>query len=231
MKPLVMLLPWWSFALLFGNIILAGVVLVLRGRHGAFSSLTTFRLYLWYCLASGLVGFAAICFTPVGSSFYWYVVSSINLVFNFVLFLLCAQVIDQAVHRREVKLVKTLWLILPPTILGLVIVLRGLYPFLRIQQSVKFDFACAVASAAVLVFSIIKPSDLRPDELWVRDYKLVIAGLAVQIAATCGVSFWRFPSPAADIFAALASMVTLIIFAVAVLKGSPARRSAMQTAL
>lgn len=224
MKTLVSLLPWWSFALLFANIILAGTVLILRRRTRALASLTCFRLYLWYSVIAGLVGFGAICITPVGSLTYWYVVSSINVVFNLVLFLLCAQVIDQAIHRKNVQAVKTLWLIISPTVLGIIVVVRSLYPYVLIKQSLNFDFWCAVCAAAIFTLALIKPPDLQPGEPWVKEYRLVIAGLAVQIIAMCVVSFWRYPSAGAEIFSAVASLATLAFFGAAAMELQPTVR-------
>jgi len=216
MKTLVAVQPWWTIALMFTNLSLAGTVLLLRRWSGMFQPLIMLRVYLWYCCLSVVACFVALCLTPVGAWSYWYTASAVNALFDVVTFLLCAQVIDQAIHRKSVALVKSLVLLLCPTVLGIVIVWKRIYPFLHIRQSLTFDVAFAVTSAAVLAFSFQEPSDLGPDEVWIRDYRQIVQGLAVQLAAMCCMKFFNFPSTVAEISSALASMTTLVLFALAV---------------
>ena len=209
MKPLVTQWPWWSFALLAGNLITAAIALFVRWRNKAVSSLSALRAYLWYSVASGLFGFAVACIVPVGSLGYWYVFAGLGAGFNLALLLLCAQVVDQLIRRDEVLRVKKLWLYLLPGCLGLAVIWNNLYPYLGIHKSLTFDSVCGLISAFVLFGTYI-----TPDEDWIEGYKTVVLGLAWQIVTMSSLnlveSIWHFP--AVDIVGPLASMGTLAIF-------------------
>lgn len=212
MRTLVMLWPWWSFALLAANLITAAIALAIRHHLNAVPNLTALRAYLWFSVAADLVGFGAACITPVGSREYWYVFSGLATAFNLVLLLLCAQVVDHLIRRDEVLRVKKLWLYVLPAALGLAVVWNNLYPHLGIPSSLAFDSVCALVSALVLFGAYI-----TPDADWIEGYKTVVLGLAWQIVTMSSINLvepiWGFP--AVDIVGPLASMGTLIIFACA----------------
>lgn len=209
MKTLVTLWPWWSFALLAGNLITAGIVIALRHHTDAVPGLSTFRAYLWFSVFADVIGFTVACVTPIGSHGYWYVFSGLGAGFNLVLLLLCAQVVDHLIRRNEVERVKKLWLYALPAFLGLAVVWNNLYSYLGIHKSLTFDSVCALVSALVLFGTYI-----TPDEDWIEGYKTVILGLAWQIVTMSCLNlvevWWHFP--AVDIVGPLASMGTLAIF-------------------
>jgi len=213
MKTLVTLWPWWSFALLAGNIIAAGSVIALRHINKSLPDLSAFRAYVWYSFIGGFVILIAATFTPIGSLWYWYVYSGLGAGFNLILLLLCAQMVDQLIRRDEVQRVKKLWLYFLPGCLGLAVIWNNLYPYIGIHKSLTFDSVCGLVSASVLFGTFI-----TPDEDWIEGYKSVILGLAFQIVTMSCMNlvevFWHFP--AVDIVGPLASLGTLTIFLCAV---------------
>lgn len=218
MKTLISVLPWWSAVLLFGNIAGSFSVLWLRQKQAAFPALTMFRLFILYSGLGGIAGLLALCLSPIGSWYFWYTVGWASLIYDVMLFLLCAQVIDHAIHRKSVEPAKALWLTLCPTVLGIVIAWNHIYPLIRMRQTVKFDLGFAVTCGAVLVFAIQKPRDLQPNERW-DDHSRIIGGLTIQLVAMCAMPFFRsFPSIAADVLAPLSSLGMLGAFALATVK-------------
>lgn len=209
MKTLVTRWPWWSFALLAGNIVTAGIALAVRWRNNAVPALSAFRAYLWYSFVGGFIILIAACLTPVGSLGYWYVFCGLGAGFNLVLLLLCAQVVDQLIRREEVLRVKKLWLYMLPGVLGLAVIWNNLYSYIGIHKSLTFDSVCGLVSALVLFGTYI-----TPDEDWIAGYRIVVLGLAWQIVTMSSLnlveSIWHFP--AVDIVGPLASMGTLAIF-------------------
>lgn len=209
MKTLVTLWPWWSFALLAGNILIAGIAIAVGWRNNAVPALSAFRAYLWYSLVGGFIILIAASLTPVGSLGYWYVFCGLGAGFNLVLLLLCAQVVDQLIRRDEVLRVKKLWLYMLPALLGLAVIWNNLYSYLGIHKSLTFDSVCGLVSALVLFGTYI-----TPDEDWIAGYRVIVLGLAWQIVTMSSLnlveSIWGFP--AVDVAGPLASMGTLAIF-------------------
>lgn len=209
MKTLVTLWPWWSFALLAGNLLTAGIALIALHRTKAVPALTALRAYLWYVIGAGTAGLIVACVTPIGSLRYWYVFSGIGAGFNLVLLLLCAQVVDQLIRREEVLRVKKLWLYTLPALLGLAVVWNNLYPYMGIHKSLTFDSVCALVSAFVLFGAYI-----TPDQDWIEGYRTVVIGLAWQIVSMSSLNLVEATAhfPAVDIVGPLASMGTLAVF-------------------
>lgn len=227
MKTLLQVWPWWSVALLSGNISLAGAVLAMRFVRKSVSGLSAFRAYLWYSFGAGSLLFVMAAITPVGKLWYWYTFAGLCAGFNLVLLLLCAQVVDQLIRRDDVQRVKKLWLCSMPVLLGLSLMWNNVYPYFHVQKWLAFDAVCALVSAFVLFGTYI-----TPDEDWIAGYKTVVLGLAWQIVSMALMNlvevYWRSEGLRArhvfpvDILGPLASMGTLVIFLTAAMKSEPA---------
>lgn len=202
---LLSLWPWYSFCLLFLNLALeAGTLGTLLFRK-SLPRLSLLRVYLAYTVIAGAVGIAAAAVSPAGSSLYWITLSVIEIGYNAVLFLLCAQIVDHLIRRDDVQRVKKVWLFGMPAAFVIAVLANDLSPARCVPAMLTFNAFAAVISGLTVIACYI-----TPDEDWLPGYRGIITAAGFQIVslALANLVYTIARCPWLDVFAPLMSAIT-----------------------